>query len=288
MKQHKFLILALALVIVAAAGAYWAFWSGWENDGQIFGSGTVEATEVAIAFRMAGILAMRPVDEGDTVKAGDLVAALDNREAKARLKEAEAAVLRARADLRNLANEAKRSRALFEGGAISQERRDRDVTASDVSRAKLAQAKAAADVARVTLEDTRVVSPIDGVVTRTHAEVGETVAAGRAVVTLTNLSRPWVRVYIPETQIGRVRLGDAAGITIDTFPDRAFKGRVTYVASEAEFTPKNVQTQEERVKLVFAIDVTADNPEGVLKPGMPADVTIQTELSDTARATQQP
>ena len=97
------------------------------------------------------------------------------------------------------------------------------------------------------------------------------------MLTVTDLARPWVRVYIPEHQIGRVRVGAAASIEVDTFPDRKFDGRVSYVASQAEFTPKNVQTQEERVKLVFAVNVTADNPDGVLKPGMPADVYIRTD-----------
>ena len=111
-------------------------------------------------------------------------------------------------------------------------------------------------------------------VTRTHAEAGETLGAGRPVVTVTDISKPWVRVYIPENKIGKVRLGAVAKIKVDTFPNREFAGRVSYVSSQAEFTPKNVQTQEERVKLVFAVNVTLDNRDGTLKPGMPADVTI--------------
>ena len=126
--------------------------------------------------------------------------------------------------------------------------------------------------ARVAWEDLQVKSTVAGVVTRTHAEVGETLGAGRPVVTVTDISKPWVRVYIPENQIGKVRLGAAAKIKIDTYPDREFAGRVSYVSSQAEFTPKNVQTQEERVKLVFAVNVTLDNRDGTLKPGMPADV----------------
>lgn len=279
MNKHNYLIVVLALMVVAAvAGIYWAFWMDSPNDGRILVSGTVEATEVAAAFPMAGILSERPVDEGDVVRSGELIAALDERQVRARLAQAEAALARARADLRHLSSLAQRSRKLFADGAIAEEERDHDVTAAEVAHARLAEAEAGVAAAHVTLEDTRVFSPIDGVVTRKHAEVGETVAAGRAVVTLTNLSRPWVRVYIPETQIGRVRLGDVADIVIDTFPGRAFEGRVTYIAAEAEFTPKNVQTQEERVKLVFGVDVTADNPDGVLKPGMPADVSIREQV----------
>ena len=183
---------------------------------------------------------------------------------------------------------------------MSRQRRDRDETAAAVAqeqhraagerlkllqsgfrkeavaaaRAQVAEARAAVEASGVALEDLQAKSTTDGTVTRKHAEVGEVLAAGRPVVTVTDLSRPWVRVYIPENQIGKVRLGAPARIRIDTFPDREFAGRVSYVSSQAEFTPKNVQTQEERVKLVFAVNVSAENQDGSLKPGMPADVTI--------------
>lgn len=270
-------VLGVLAVAGVAAVAGWVVFSREVPNDRLFASGTVEATEVALAFRVAGVLAKRPVDEGQRVKAGELVAVLDDREAAARLAQARAAVRSASANHWNLADQAKRSETLFEGGAVSQEQRDRDVTAANVAQAELRQAEAEERAARVAYDDARLYSPIDGVVTRTHVEVGETVAAGRPVATLTDLNKPWVRVYVPETAIGRVRLGSSADISVDSFPDRVFKGRVTYIASQAEFTPKNVQTQEERVKLVFAIDVTAENPDGRLNPGMPADVLIFTQ-----------
>lgn len=214
--------------------------------------------------------------------------------------QAEAAVAEARADLQYRRAEARRAEALFEADAISRQKLELEQTAADTAaqryqsaREKLAllkagyrpeqiaaaqaameEATAAALAARVRLSDREAVSPIDGVVLRTHAEPGENLAAGRPVLTVGDLASPWVRVYIPETHIGRIRLGSDAEVTVDSYPDRRFSGRVTYVASEAEFTPKNVQTQEERVKLVFAVDVRVENPEGILKPGMPADVVI--------------
>jgi HlyD family secretion protein len=226
--------------------------------------------------------------------------------------EAKAQVGQAHANLANLEEEARRSELLYQGGAVTRQRRDRDQTAAAVAaeqhlasierlklvqagfrretinaaRAQTAEAQAGAEAARVALEDLEVKTPIDGVVTRKHAEPGETVAAGRPVVTVTDISRPWVRVYVPEHQIGKVRLGAPAKIRIDTFPGRDFTGRVSYVAAQAEFTPKNVQTQEERVKLVFAVNVTAENPEGILKPGMPADVFI--DSAGGAAATVEP
>lgn len=329
MNRRRLIALVAAAAVLGAGVAVWTFkpWLPPTGTDAVIASGTVEATEVSIGFRVPGLLSARPVDEGSVVKRGDRLAALDAREASARLRQADAAaaaaqarlkdlergyrpqeiaearaqVQLAQANLANLQDEAQRSENLYTVGAVSRQRRDKDGTAAAVAReqhrvaverlkllqagfrpetisaarAQWAEAQAAVETARVALEDLQVESTIDGVVTRKHAEPGETVAAGRPVVTVTDLSKAWVRVYIPEHQIGKVTLGAPASIRIDTFPGREFAGRVSYVSSQAEFTPKNVQTQEERVKLVFAVNVTADNPEGILKPGMPADVTIR-------------
>ncbi|MBA3058270.1 MAG: efflux RND transporter periplasmic adaptor subunit [Gammaproteobacteria bacterium] len=335
--MNKKIVIIGILAAGIGAAVLWKFapWTAQPDDGTVFASGTMDATEIAVSFRVPGILRSRPVEEGSSVKPGELLAALDDRESVARLHQAQAAqqaaqarlkdleqgyrpqeiaearaqVEQARADRTNLEEEARRSEALFSGGATSQQRRDKDRTVAAVAehqlnatqsrlkllqsgyrpetinaaRAQLDEAQAAVAAARVTLEDLRVSSPVEGVVTRKHAEVGETLGAGRPVVTVTNISKPWVRVYIPENQVGKVRLGTAAKIKVDTFPDREFDGRVSYVSSQAEFTPKNVQTQEERVKLVFAVNVTLDNRDGALKPGMPADVYIASASDGTAR-----
>src|SRR5574340_1593827 len=329
MKKRPLLIVLLLLGLIAIVALLWyrGPWTSRPDSREVMASGTMDATEVAISFRMPGILRSRPVDEGSNVKAGELLASLDSRDAEARLHQTEAAEQAAQARLKDLEqgfrpqeiaeakaqleqvhanlshlqDEAKRSETLFQGGAVSRQRRDKDQTAAAVAqeqyraaqerlkllqsgyrkesvnaaRAQLKEVQAAVESARVTLEDLQAKSPLAGVITRTHAEVGETVGAGRPVLTLTDISKPWVRVYIPENQIGKVRLGATARIKVDTFPDREFSGQVSYVASQAEFTPKNVQTQEERVKLVFAVNVTANNPDGALKPGMPADVYIK-------------
>ena len=326
-KRRLITIVALAGIAVAVAVSWKTKpWVAAVDTGAVTASGTVDATDVSISFRVPGILRQRPVDEGSVVKPGEVLAALDTREASARLRQAQAAELAAQARLRdteqgyrpqeiaeagaqvqqvqaNLANlkeEARRSENLYATGAVSRQRRDKDDAAASVAqeqhraaserlkllqsgfrketiavaRAQLAEAQAAVEAAKVALEDLQVTSTINGTVTRKHAEPGETLAAGRPVVTITDVTHPWVRVYMPENQIGQVQLGAPARIKIDTFPDREFTGRVSYVSSQAEFTPKNVQTQEERVKLVFAVNVTVDNPEGALKPGMPADVSI--------------
>ncbi len=334
MSKRKAILLVAVIAGAVAAVALWQTkpWVIPADAGFVFVSGTVDATEVSVSFRVPGTLRSRPVDEGSMVRKEDVLAELDSREARARLRQAQAAeqaaaarlkdleqgyrpqeiaeakaqVQLAQATLVNLEEEAKRSDNLFAAGAVSRQRRDKDLTAAAVAReqaaavtarlkllrsgfradtiqaarAQLAEAQAAAEVASVALEDLQAKSTIEGTVTRKHAEPGETVAAGRPVLTVTDLSRPWVRVYIPENQIGKIRIGAPARIKVDSFPDREFAGRVTYVSSQAEFTPKNVQTQEERVKLVFAVDVAADNPDGTLKPGMPADVRIEAAAGD--------
>lgn len=143
------------------------------------------------------------------------------------------------------------------------------------ARAALAQAEAAVATVDAGLAQTRLVAPFAGVVTVRHREPGEIVGAGSPVVTLTDLGDRWVRIYVPENRLGAVRLGQAASITADTFPGRTYDGEVAFLASEAEFTPKNVQTTEERVRLVYAVKVRISGDAAhELKPGLPADVRL--------------
>lgn len=141
--------------------------------------------------------------------------------------------------------------------------------------ASIARDRAALAAAEVQLGYTVLRSPQAGVVLRKHVEPGEMIAAGTPAVTIADLSNIWLKIYIPEPQLGRVKLGQTAEITTDSYPGKIYRGKVTFISSEAEFTPKNVQTREERVKLVFAVKIAVDNPNQELKPGMPADARIK-------------
>lgn len=141
-------------------------------------------------------------------------------------------------------------------------------------RARLREAEKALEVAELNLSRCRLFAPITGRVLSKNREVGETVAPGTPVVTMGDLARPWLNVYVSERDLGRIRLGMKASIYVDAYPGRAFEGRVAYVADKSEFTPKNIQTQAERVKLVYRVKIELENPEGILKPGMPADAVI--------------
>ena len=144
----------------------------------------------------------------------------------------------------------------------------------EAARGQLAQARNALEMARTRLNEMVINSPVDGVVLHKTLEVGEMANPGVPVLTLMKPSEIWVRAYVPEEEIGRLKVGDAARISVDAYPDRRFPGRISEIASQAEFTPRNVQTKKERVNLVFRIKIAVDNPEGILKPGMPADAEI--------------
>ena len=124
------------------------------------------------------------------------------------------------------------------------------------------------------LNDCYVTSPSSGFITKKFVEVGETAGMMSSLFQVADLSSVDLVIYVPETELGKVQLGQKAEITVDTYPDKFFNGRVIYISPQAEFTPKNIQTQEERTKLVFAVKIKIDNPDFELKDGMPADASI--------------
>jgi len=146
--------------------------------------------------------------------------------------------------------------------------------AVSAARARVATARASLALAETQLENTRLVAPLSGVVLSHNIEPGEFVAAGTPVVTVADLAHVWVRAYVNQTELGRLRHGQPAEVRTDSFPDKVYKGTVGFISSEAEFTPKTVQTEKERVKLVFRIKIDLENPADELKPGMPADVVL--------------
>ena len=144
----------------------------------------------------------------------------------------------------------------------------------DQASAKLAKAKASLSLAKTKLSYGEVFSPLTGVVISENIEAGEYVVPGTPIVTVGDLVNVWVRGYVDEEDLGRVKVGLDAQVTADTYPEKVYEGVVSFISSKAEFTPKSVQTQKERVKLVYRIKVDIRNPNMELKPGMPVDVNI--------------
>jgi HlyD family secretion protein len=177
----------------------------------------------------------------------------DIEAARARVEQAEASVQQA------------------EASRLEIKRKEQEV---DTRRAQIAQARAQVGVIDAIIADGTVTAPLDGIILEKSAEIGEVVAAGTTIATLGNINKPWLRGYIREQDHGRVKLGMKVRITTDSFPDKVYEGRLSYIASEAEFTPKQIQTPEERVKLVYRIKIEADNPQQELKLNMPASAEI--------------
>ncbi len=142
------------------------------------------------------------------------------------------------------------------------------------ARARVAQAQAAVALAQTQVENAQLHAPANAVVLERHAEPGEFVSAGAPILTVADLSHVWLRAYLNETDLGRIQLGQSADVHTDSFPDKTYHGRLTFIAQEAEFTPKTVQTTKERVTLVYRIKIDLDNASGELKPGMAADATL--------------
>jgi HlyD family secretion protein len=388
-KRKRMVVAAVVLAVAAAGTLGWRRWNQ-TPEGVLLASGTIEATEVALSFKIPGRVIERPANEGDHLAPGDLVGRLESKEleaevdrlraslqatesrlpqlkteiawleelTKARIADAQANLAARQEKLAELKNgsrpqdlqkawaEVREATAvmenaqvnfrrldfLFREGGIAEQARDGARTSYDVAverhrnaqerldlvregprqeeirraEAEVRQARAGLllaqtgemEVARkrqemATLQATTardraalaaaeaqlgyaiLRSPQAGVVLRKHVEPGEMIPAGTPAVTVADLKNIWLKIYIPEPQLGRVKLGQTAEITTDSYRGKPYRGKVIFINSEAEFTPKNVQTQEERVKLVFSVKVAVDNPNQELKPGMPADARVQ-------------
>ncbi len=413
---HRRRIVLPGVVLLAALAAWGAsVWRRGEPPDVVRGSGIIEADQVTVASKVPGRIAVLTVDEGDEVRAGQVVVTLDGRELDAQLAQARAALLAARARLaqaraslalqqrqvdasiaqaraaldaaqarlseaeqtaaltgsqsqlavaqaqaavegaratsraaeaawRKAEDDLARLEPLLREGAVSAQQveaaraardaaraqyeaavravqqaetawrlaeanlqlaaiRGRDVEAAraqvrqaeaalaaaeagrdavaqrradvDAAAAQVAQAEAAVRVLQVQRDALVITAPAGGVVLTRHARAGEVITPGAPILTVGNLDQVWIRLYLPLPQLGRVEVGQRAEVTTDAFPGRVFAGTVTEISQQAEFTPRNVQTPEERVKLVFAVTVTVPNPGHLLKPGMPADAVIR-------------
>ena len=320
----------LLLLVVVAAGAvrflpHWFAKAPVGNELKL--SGNIEAHESLVSFKVSGRVAELPVEEGQRMNAGDLLARLDNDDyrqqtsvddataqvrhsqlalglAGSRSQDIEAgkqAVIDAQADLDQKRKDYQRYQNLYEKDEITGQVRDQSATSVTraqaaltraqqaysellegtrkeqiaVDRANVRQARENLEMSRIRLQYTALRAPFSGVVLVRQAELGEVVASGTPVVTLADLDHIWVRVYVPETDLGRVRWGQDVVVRTDTYPGKTYHGRVSFIAAEAEFTPKSVQTEKERVTLVYRVKVDVENPNYELKPGMPADAYIQ-------------
>jgi len=387
--KKRIIIIVLVLAAAGVAGVYAYRNMGRAPDNRLLVSGNIELTEVNIAFKTAGRLIERNVDEGDAVKQGQIIARLDRdqltaqraretaglesaqsqlaqaetslawqkanlaadleqrradlsanqarlaelqngsrpqekMDAKAMVDAAQSELDRARADWDRAQvlyknddisraqfdqfrthwessdaalKSAKERQALVDAGprieqvnaqqaqverargalkmaeanSLEMKRREQEIT---TRRAEIGRSRASLNLIDTQLADTVAASPVDGVVLVKAADVGEVLAPGAAVVTVGDIDHPWLRGYVDESDLGKVKLGSKAKVTTDSYPGKVYDGRVTFISSEAEFTPKQIQTERERVKLVYRIKIEVENPRRELKSNMPADAEI--------------
>jgi HlyD family secretion protein len=298
------MLVALGLIAIAAGSAF-AYWKLRPQPlavQVIYGSGRIEADEVRVGFEIPGRLIENRAVEGETLPAGSLLATIDpgdyglqaDRAAAQRTAAQESAsvldtqiglathhVMTAKTNL-------DRYESLARDGAVSTQSRDqmRDVYVQATDQvAALKQQRAQADaqaqvafktlaLARSQIGKTNIYSPISGAVLERLVEPGEVVAAGQPIDVLADLSTVKLKVFISERDLGKVRLGAPVRIRIDAFPGRDFQARVARVDAQAQFTPRDVHMADERSRTVYGVALNAANPEGLLKPGMPADAWV--------------
>jgi HlyD family secretion protein len=271
--KKRLIVAGIAVVAGIIVMLFIRFGNSRDNDALML-SGNIEVVEVNVGFKVAGRVLSLFTDEGKTVAPGDRLAEIDSAEYASVVSQNRASVQNAEAEFDKAQKDLDRFTKLYQEAAISSQQMDSAKTTYDVAVSRLNLSKASLRTAGVRFKDTVVFSPIAGVVLRKNVEAGETVSAGTPVFTIGDLENPWVKVYVKEDNLGLVKLGQKAEVMVDSYPKKIYDGTVTYIASEAEFTPKNVQTREERVKLVYGVKVSVKNQNQELKSSMPADVKI--------------
>lgn len=370
-----------ALLVVALGLVAWVYWPRDESaPGILDASGRVEGDQVAVGAKVGGRIVRLPIQEGQTLQAGEVLAELSSEQAKAQLEQAEhdvhaageevgqarsriavtereiktretavrlaenesrarigeaevaletarARLPQAQAERQRTEKEFDRSRQLLAKGLIATQEADRASAAfqsakaeEEVTRKRIAQAEESLKLARTTtvavelrrreveevrerlqearaaldaakarvqalearraqaqadVKDTRVVAPFAGTVLQKLVQQGQVVASGSPLITFVDMSKLYVKVYIPEIELAKVRLGNPARVYVDAFPGKYFEAMVSEVSQQAEFTPRDIHMKDERINLVFAVKLALKDPEGYLKPGMPADAKIQ-------------
>ena len=277
-------VIVLLLVAATAAGLYW-----WLKNNQapvdestLLLYGNVDIREVRLAFNGSEHVADILVDEGDRVAAGQLVARLHTELLQA-------AVDRARADVAAVEAEAhvaqlsyERMRQMAERKLVSKAEVDEAEGKTLAAKARVVAAEAALAESVQALGDAELYTPETGVIRERIVEEGDFVTPQTPVLTMALLNPVWVRTYLPESYLGRIKPGAVARITTDSFPGKEYEGWVGSISPTAEFTPKNIETPDLRTRLVYQVRIIACNPEQELRLGMPATVVIDLDQQQSS------
>ncbi len=311
-RLKKWIILVIILAIALAGIVYGLRLLDKPDISDTFasGNGRIEATEVEITTKLAARIAKITVNEGDNVKAGEILARMDTKSLDARLRQAKAEVKRVRqertyaaatitqrnSELNLAEKELERSRLLYENENIAIEQLQRDQTAVQTANAALAAAKAQlasaeaaieaaiarAEMIKADIDDAILKTPISGRVLYRLVEPGEVLGAGGKILTILDLTDVYMTIFLPTKDASRIAVGAQARIVLDTIPDSAIPAKVSFVAPKAQFTPKEVETRTEREKLMFRIKVKIDevflkDHARQIKTGVPGVAYIRLE-----------
>ena len=336
MKKRIIIIVFVVLLVGVGSLVYFGQWQS--QRGELYYSGTIEATNSNLAFQVSGRVINVAVREGNAVKKDQLLAELDPTEFQSKKEQAQANharsiktrdqlatmlniykstlpadVVRAETSVtsaRDVMDDARKNyqryEQLFKRGVVTEKERDSVKLSYDTAKSKLddaeaalrqaksnlkkveateqeieaavsqiRQAKAAFEQSDIQLQYTRLLAPYNGIITSRNVEPGEVVSPGREVLTMADLETVDLKIFVDETEIGKVKPGQDVDVKIDTFPNKVYKGKVSFISPEGEFTPKIIQTKKERVKLVYLVKVSIPNPSFELKSGMPADAWLR-------------
>ncbi|MGY2286052.1 HlyD family secretion protein [Pseudomonas gingeri] len=313
MNHRRSRLFAGSLLVVLLAAGGFGYWKSLHDrlpEGLSMGNGRLEATEVQIASKIPGRLAEVLVNEGDKVTKGQLLARIDTRTLEAQRVQAEAEVLRARetfaaaqanvqlrqSELLLAGQELKRFRELSQRGFASGQLLDQQQARYDTSNSAVLAAKAQvaalsasigaaqAQVAQLTseIDDSSLLAPIDGIIQLRLAEPGEVLGAGGRVLLLIDPGDQYMNLYLPASVVGRLTPGDEARVLLDALPEQPLPAKIAFVAAKSQFTPKEVETRDERQKLVFRVKLRLTDPAAVpqAKPGMPGAGYVRTAPTD--------
>ena len=301
--MKQFVMISMITLLIGCSG---------NSDGEITETGTLEATEVVVSALAGGTVRGLRVEEGSFVRMGDTLVVLDDTDWRFQLQQAEASlrgaeatyrlakegprredVIQAEANYQSAKTDLKRMEELFGSKSVSEKQledtRTRYTMAEqtwekakrgsrgeeiELAKARRDQAYAQLSSLKKKVDDCVITSPLNGTVTKKFVERGELVGQGMSIVRISDLSRLTLTIYVGEAVLPRIKLGQKASVKVDAFEQRSFEAEVIFTSPTAEFTPKNIQTKDERVKLVFAVKLLVANPYGTLKGGVPADATL--------------
>jgi HlyD family secretion protein len=258
--MRRIIPIIIVIVVLAAVGyygyQYYQSTTGANANG-LAGSGTIETDQLAITPQTSGRIVAAPPEEGVTVKKGQVIYRLDSTLANLQVQQAKVGLGAAQANYNDVKNDSSSTNAQI-----------------DAAKAQLNQAKVALAMTRVQVGYTTIASPIDGVLTNIAANAGENAVPGSTLAILSDPASLTVTIFIPETQIAQVKVGQTGTLTTDS-TTKQYHADVVFVNSQAEFTPSSIETKDQRVNLVYQVKLRITDADSALKPGMPADVVLK-------------